>query len=217
MFVEKALGHSEKKLIKKEFKEIKNREDYLKKFLQQGCLGTLGVGMILYLLIPDYLYPILGTSVIICIITIGVYYEEINKLQQRRSNLNFLEKKNHVLSLRIKSERFYQLCEEEDEGGEYLFELNNNKLLFFGGQEYYPNNKFPNSDFEIVIGKGQSGETVIFKIFTFGNKIKPLRKVKSDDKSRLYHLANIVPDNFSEINGNLQTIESELNASQHDV
>lgn len=110
--------------------------------------------------------------------------------------------KNSVTSIRVKTTEYYELTEEEDEGVYYLFQSQPDKIIGFGGQEFYPNKKFPNSDFEIVEGKSTKGEVILLETYCYGNKIKPTKKIKGKEKWEL--LQKLIPDTFNIIDGQLE-------------
>ena len=83
---------------------------------------------------------------------------------------------NKAKSIKVVSDKFIELSEVEDEGVYYLFQVDNNQILSFGGQEFYPTNKFPSNDFEIVMSHGKLGELVLYEKYVNGNKIQPIRE-----------------------------------------
>ena len=62
---------------------------------------------------------------------------------------------------------FIELSEVEDEGG-YLFQISDNKILSFGGQDFYPTKNFPSDNFEIAICNGEKGEVVLLETYNYG-------------------------------------------------
>lgn len=72
-----------------------------------------------------------------------------------------------MTSIQVKTTEYYELAEEEDEGVYYLFQIHPDKILSFGGQDFYPTKKFPNSDFEIVEGRCTDGEIILLETYCY--------------------------------------------------
>ena len=145
---------------------------------------------------------LLGTVIIFAGIGLWTFIEERNKAQQELKQLEFLRRANRVTSIKVQTREFYELAEEEDEGVYYLFQITPDKILSFGGQAFYSNNKFPSSAFEIVEGKGSDGQIVLLETYSYGKKIKPLKKIKGKEKWAL--LERIRPDDFQITEGRLE-------------
>jgi hypothetical protein len=92
-----------------------------------------------------------------------------------------------------------------------LFQIKDNKILSFGGQDYYPTNKFPSDNFEIAMCFGKSGELVLLEKYVNENKIRPIQKINAQKKLELMISSKYPnPDNFTIINGQIEQIESIL-------
>ena len=78
-------------------------------------------------------------STIAIYIAIGVWVigKEYLKQQKDRRSIAFLKNKNLVTVIEVNSDLYYELKEQEDEGVYYLFQLPNNKIFSFGGQDFY--------------------------------------------------------------------------------
>lgn len=128
-------------------------------------------------------------ATVVVYVGIGVWIvgKEYVKQQKERKSIAFLKSKNLVTAVVVNSDRFYELMEEEDEGVYYLFQLDNNKVFSFGGQDFYADKKFPNDKFEIVEGRGIDNEVLLLEIFNYGKKIKPIRIINGQEK---WHLLN---------------------------
>jgi hypothetical protein len=59
-------------------------------------------------------------------------------------------RRNQACVIRIQSEAMVEFEEEEDEGACYAFQLNEHRVIFVSGQDFYPSARFPNSDFSLV-------------------------------------------------------------------
>jgi hypothetical protein len=86
--------------------------------------------------------------------------------------------------------------------------LPENKILSFGGQDFYPSKKFPSSNFEIAICYGIKNEIVLLEIYNYGNKIKPKLKITGQRKWDLIGNSNYPdPEDFTIIEGRLDDFD----------
>lgn len=118
-------------------------------------------------------------------IILWVYSEGYFKSRNELKGIRYLKNSNVITSIRVQSLEYIQLSEEEDEGVHYIFQVEPNKILCMGGQDFYPTKKFPSSDFEIAEGKDEKGNVIFFEIYPFGEKCKPLKKIKGKQKAAL--------------------------------
>jgi uncharacterized membrane protein len=180
-------------------------------------------GQIKFLIIWTLLALIVGTiaffkmdtkeDVIILIVTVAIYIgigvwvvaEQCFKQNNERKSIEYLKSKNLVTAIEVNSDKFYELKEEEDEGAYYLFQLDNNKVFSFGGQDFYPNKKFPNNKFEIVEGRGIKNELLLLETFCYGKKIKPTRIIEGKEKWNLFNNPNYPdPEKLTVANGKIE-------------
>jgi len=110
---------------------------------------------------------------------------------------------------RVQSTRVVEFEEIEDEGACYAFDIGEGRILFVQGQEFYPDDDFPNSDFSLATVLGP-GNAVVDEIFTkSGAKLDPERRIARDVKDRL-----TIPDHLEVIDADLGTIEAVLPARE---
>lgn len=69
-------------------------------------------------------------------------------------------RRNEARVIRIQSDRMVEFEEEEDEGACHAFQLENHRIVFVSGQEFYPAAKFPNTDFSLISIHGDNGVLV---------------------------------------------------------
>lgn len=119
-----------------------------------------------------------------------MYLKENKKLK----NISWLKNENKVLSIVVKSNDFIEIPEHEDEGDYYLFQLPDNRILYVGGQEFYPNETFPSNNFEIVIAKDPKNKIILFQRNDLGEKISPKIKLTKNQSIKL------TDEQISEIN-----------------
>ncbi len=181
--IERQLSGQEIKTLEKRVKDIGKRKSRLMKFVIFWTLTSLVVGIIASFYVDRGLWILLVVTVLI-FIAIGLwsYFDSKLPFDRELKGIEDLKAKNLVTSIQVKTNEYYELVEEEDEGVYYLFQIQADKILSFGGQDFYASKKFPNSDFEIVEGKSNSGKIVLLETYCHGEKIKPIKKVKGKEK-----------------------------------
>ena len=105
----------------------------------------------------------------------------------------------------VRARSFAELEEIEDEGACYAFELDDNRLAFITGQEFYESAKFPSLDFSLVYVLDEAGQTVDMLIEKRGAKASPARKIPAAMKRKLD-----VPDHLEVRIGRIDDLESFL-------
>jgi hypothetical protein len=85
----------------------------------------------------------------------------------------------------IRARSYVELEEIEDEGACYAFELDEKRVVFISGQEFYPEAKFPSLDFSLVHVLDEAGRTVEMVIEKRGPKAAPTRVIPAAVKERL--------------------------------
>ena len=100
--------------------------------------------------------------------------KELRQIRQNQvvSNRQILEAE-YVEVLRCTPQAVIHIAQYEDEGHHYFFDVGEDTLLFFGGQDYRPTKAFPNTDFELVRLAGGS----IFRMNRFGKKLRAVRTI----------------------------------------
>lgn len=140
-------------------------------------------------------------------IGIGVWVisKEYLKQQKERKSIAFLKSKNMVTVVEVNSDLYYELKEQEDEGVYYLFQLPDNKVFSFGGQDFYPSKKFPSDKFDVVEGLGLNGEVLLLKTFCYGKKIKPTRIISGQEKWNLLNNPDYpAPEKLTIVDGRIE-------------
>ena len=112
---------------------------------------------------------------------------------------------------RIVVRRFWDFKEQEDEGACYAFEMQSGGVVFVTGQEYYPEARFPNSDFSLIEFRDRDGELIDSLVEKRGSKISPERVF--DGKEREV-TRNIEHSDFFE--GSLEEMYELLKRSNQD-
>jgi len=95
--------------------------------------------------------------------------------------------------------------EIEDEGACYAFQLPDDEIVFVTGQEFYPDPRFPNSDFSLVHVFDRTGNLVEMFTDKAGHKIEPIRRVPAQMKKTLS-----IPDHLEIVHGRLENVDELL-------
>jgi len=121
-----------------------------------------------------------------------------------------------VTSIKGVSTDYIELSEVEDEGVYYIFQLPDNKIFSFGGQDFYPTKSFPNDNFEIAICYGENDEIVLLETYNYGNKLLPKSKITGEKKWNLLSNTNYPdPDKFTIVEGRLADLETQINGHRN--
>ena len=108
----------------------------------------------------------------------------------------------------IRSRSYVEFEEIEDEGACYAFELEDGRIAFISGQEFYPEAKFPSLDFSLVYVLDEKGQTVDMLIEKRGAKFPPARVVSAKTKGRLD-----IPEHLATLPGPAADLESRLGSA----
>ncbi|MBL7790176.1 MAG: hypothetical protein JNL75_10150 [Chitinophagales bacterium] len=211
MKIERPLSDKEIKILKQDLKRIDKRKSFQIRVLVVWILLAVIIGTFVYyrLEITNEIYLLIGTVVIYILIGIWSFMENYLKEKKASKNIDFVFETNKVKSIKVMSNDYIELSEVEDEGINYLFQINDNKILSFGGQDFYTTTNFPSDNFEIAVCNGQQGEVVLLEIYNYGKKIKPKRKITGKQKWDLIGSANYPdPEKFAIIDGQLDNIEA---------
>lgn len=218
MKFERPLKEQELKVLNRMIKQTKPRTSrgYRIRFYVVLTSLPLIVGSIAYFFVSPDSRPVLYLTVAAYM---GIFYwimiEGHVEEKKKRNSLLYLKNKNLVTVVEVNSDYFYVLDEKDDEGVHYLYQLSDNKVLSFGGQNFYETKKFPSDRFEIVEGRGINNERLLFEIFVHGEEIQPRKVISGREKwelhaSRYYH----DPDTITIMDG---TIEDYLDLIRKDI
>lgn len=114
-------------------------------------------------------------------------------------------RRNEVHEIRIQSNAFAELEEIEDEGACFAFQLDDHRIVFVSGQDYYPSARFPNSDFSVIRVFDSQKSLVQEFVEKRGSKLKSKRRISAKAKSKLE-----VPEHLQVIEGDLDELETLL-------
>lgn len=132
-------------------------------------------------------------------------------IPERRRLTSDLEKferaaaRDEAIVVQIRSERMVEFEEEEDEGACYAFQLQDGRIRFVQGQDFYRSAKFPNTDFSLVHIVSDDGRLLEQQIAKHGDKLEPIHKIPAEIKSKLK-----IPDHLAIIHGDVNDLEQLL-------
>ena len=140
-------------------------------------------------------------------ISIWSILSERQKLRKRVNAAESAMMRNEAEVLQIQSAEMIEFDEIEDEGACYAYQVDDESILFIEGQDFYASAKFPNNNFEIVHIYDAAQKLVEMIIDKHGDKLRPIRKIASEDKKKLK-----LPDHLEVVKGKLSNIEQILKA-----
>ena len=210
MKIDRPLSEKEHKILDKELKQLDKNQRFQIRYLAGWSLLAIVVGTFVYFRLenPTELYMLIGTVVIYILIGVWVFVESFSKLNKRRKSIEYVKAVNKVTVYQVTSIEYIQLSEQDYEGVFYMFQLANDKILTFGGQDFYPTKSFPSDNFEIAICYGPKKEIVLLEKYNYGKKLKPKLKIAGKPKWDIIASAKYVgPDYVNIISGRLEDIE----------
>ena len=131
------------------------------------------------------------------------------ELQSMAYGLQSALKRNAADVYDVQAKSFVEFEEIEDEGASYAFELEDGRVLFISGQEFYPGAKFPSLDFSLVYFLDEAGQTVDMQIEKRGGRASPQRLIPAAIKERLE-----IPEHLETRPGGIAHLEDHLEAPE---
>ena len=108
----------------------------------------------------------------------------------------------------VRARSFAEFEEIEDEGACYAFELDDDRLVFITGQQFYESARFPSLDFSLVYVLDEAGQAVDMLIDKRGAKATAVRRIPAAVKQRLD-----LPDHLEARVGRIADLEGSLGPS----
>jgi hypothetical protein len=105
----------------------------------------------------------------------------------------------------IRAKSFAEFEEIEDEGGCYAFELENGRMVFISGQQFYPSAKFTGLDFSLVYLLDENDRPADMLIEKRGAKAKPAKIIPSVTKRDLQ-----ISEHLEMHPGRIDNLETQL-------
>ena len=133
---------------------------------------------------------------------------------QRRSGIDTMApglesalRRNEADVYDFRSTSFVEFEEIEDEGACYAFALDDDRVVFVSGQEFYPEARFPSHDFSLAYILDERGHTVDMLIEKRGPKAAPARVIAGSVKETL-----VMPDHLETRTMRIADLEEALRA-----
>ncbi|MCD4780369.1 MAG: hypothetical protein K8S27_07475 [Candidatus Omnitrophica bacterium] len=109
----------------------------------------------------------------------------------------------HVIQ--CQATQMMELDEKQGEGVLYGFQVEENKMFFLRGKDYYPNKKFPSIDFEIINSAPINQDPILIRIEAHGRRLYPETRINESVKKDYYQ-----PKNFEILEANMDSIRETL-------
>ena len=106
-------------------------------------------------------------------------------LRSMAQGLQSALKRNAADIYDVRAKDFVEFEEIEDEGAAYAFELEDGRVVFISGQEFYPGAKFPSLDFSLVYLLDENNQAVDMQIEKRGGRASAQRLIPAVIKERL--------------------------------
>jgi hypothetical protein len=135
--------------------------------------------------------------------------KDATQLQSMAQSLKSALKLNTADVYDVQAKSFVEFEEIEDEGAAYAFELEDGRVLFISGQEFYPGAKFPSLDFSLVYFLDENGQTVDMQIEKRGSRAAPAHLIPAAIKERLK-----IPEHLATRPGGIAHLEDRLEAPE---
>jgi len=202
-----------RKLNEHELNELNERKEEFEK--GKRFIKNMFITIIVVILLTDvplfiyynrkdaFLWGLLVIASIIFMYGI-VAKKNIKKEKEMIDEINYAIEKNIVEASRYQPAAVVKLEEIEDEGSAYIFQLDEGKMLVLQGQEFYEDERFPNTDFELATVYGKNNKPIMFNKFVFGKKLEPIKIISGKEKIKIIE-SDWYPIDKSEavIDGNL--------------
>ena len=206
MKYQRLLQEKELAILNEQLDQLGIRFQKQVRFLIIWALLALAVGTFAYFKMdPKDHFLLAGTVVIYIGIGVWILVEDHLKRGKQRKSIAYLKEKNIVTVVEVKSNKYYELKEEDDEGDFYLFQLDDNHVFSFGGQSFYSDEQFPSDHFEIVEGHGLNNEILILEAFNYGKRLQPLQVISGQEKWDMLGSAKYPdPEKLTVVEGQLE-------------
>ncbi len=208
-YLNKKYQSQEKQLIYRNEKIIKYIPFYSAAFL----IGAAAFFTLLYKRSDSFLVFLTGTVFIgtpFVLFRLIRSFVKNNMLQGKLHRiLDDILEKDTAQVIHCKSKKMIEFEEIEDEGTQYLFQVEENKVFNIAGKEYRETNLFPSSDFELVSIIGKDDDSPVdFHIHCIGHKLSPIMVITADVKKE--HIKTIA-ELPKTIDGSIEDLDSVMN------
>lgn len=206
---ERELSSKEVRLLRQVIARHKSRRTSILRRAFLSGLVISGILSGLVLLTGDAPKPVVGLffASVWLGISSWVGFSERAKLSKMVEKLERALERNLAKATRIAAEAMIEFEEIEDEGACYAFQAGDRQIAFVCGQDFYPNKRFPNSDFELIEIFGSHKAPLESWIEDYGKRLEPQRIISATVKKSL-----AIPPHLTLIDGKLEELESLIRA-----
>ena len=138
-------------------------------------------------------------------IAVWAWRGQARDLSRRVDIVRSALRRNEVDVVRIQSQAVVEFEEVDDEGGCFAFQTEDDQIVFIIGQAFYPDERFPNSDFSVLTVLGRGGMIADLWVSKGGSKLEPLRRIDAAARRRLQ-----LPECFEIRHGRLDELKRIL-------
>ncbi len=131
--------------------------------------------------------------------------KDLGYLAEMRRGYESAYARNEAEVFPIRARSFVEFEEVEDEGACYAFEIEDDRLVFVVGQEFYPKAEFPSHDFSFVHIVDEEGRVVDTHIEKRGARAAAARTIPAATKLELE-----IPEHLEVLDGGPGEIEDLL-------
>ncbi len=203
------LTDAERRLLDAKIRDLESRLNRGPNALVPVAIGT-GVLWILTLLASDTAWPIVTGFWIV--VGTGLYLwvrrdltKNLDALREMRHAYESARRRNEAEVYEVKASGFAEFEEFEDEGACYAFQLDDDRLVFVVGQQFYPEGRFPSHDFSLVYILDERDFPADEVIEKRGPRAEPTRTIPAATKLRLE-----IPEHLEVRHGRLDQLEEML-------
>jgi hypothetical protein len=159
-------------------------------------------------------------TVLAAVFTVWIGHGGTQAIRRRIADLRSVLTGGRARALRVSASRVVELEEIEEEGAAFAFQIDPHSILFLHGQQYYADDTFPSTDFEIVEFLSSDRRAVGELIVNRGVRLTPERVIDAVTKdglrdwrpARRSRVSNGWPDDRSILEGDISRIEAIIRA-----
>ena len=206
------LSEAERRLLRSKIQGSERRQRAVSKRVPVATFGTVLALWVATLLASDA--PWLVVTVFWLTIGAGLVLwlrrdqrNEDRDARQWTEGLESALRRNQADVFDIRASAFVELEEFEDEGACYAFALDDRRVVFVSGQEFYEAARFPSLNFALVYALDEKGRPADMLIEKRGARAAPVRTMPFAVKHTLE-----IPEHLEVVEASLDDLEVRLRA-----
>jgi hypothetical protein len=201
------LNRAERRTLDAQARRFERDRPRLRRAILLSAIGVIGVLWLLTILASDTDWRIITTfwAVLGGGIGLWAWREQAGGIGRRLESIRSALDRDQADVVRICSDAVVEFEEIEDEGAAYAFQADENLIVFIVGQEFYPDARFPNTDFSVIRVHDARGDLAEFWVSKEGERLDPVRRIDTETRQTL-----TVPDCFAVVEGELADLERIL-------